>query len=64
MIVEEKLVRWNKKLIKMEIIHPQRKDNKAPKNHFLGIFVARVEVGKLFIYKIIKDIRRKEGLFK
>ena len=40
MIVEEKLDGWNNNLIKTdEVIYPQSKDDKAPKNYFLGIFL-------------------------
>ena len=39
MIVEEKLDGWNNNLIKTDdVIYPQCKDDKAPKNYFLGIF--------------------------
>ena len=43
MIVEENLLGWNNIPVKSkEVIYPQSKDDKAPKNYFLGIFVGLV----------------------
>lgn len=43
MIVEENLEGWNNIPVKSkEVIYPQSKDDKAPKNYFLGIFVVLV----------------------
>ena len=40
MIVEENLDGWNNIPVKSkEVIYPQSKDDKAPKNYFLGIFL-------------------------
>ena len=39
MIVEENVLGWNNIPVKTdEVIYPQAKDDKAPKNYFLGIF--------------------------
>ena len=39
MIIEENLEGWNNIPVKSkEVIYPQSKDDKAPKNYFLGIF--------------------------
>jgi len=42
MIIEENLLGWNNIPVKSkEVIYPQSKDDKAPKNYFLGIFAKK-----------------------
>jgi len=62
MIVEEKLDGWNNNLIKTdEVIYPQSKDNKAPKNYFLGIFCGSRGSGKSFLFtKLLKTLEEKK----
>ena len=61
MIVEEKLDGWNNNLIKTdEVIYPQSKDDKAPKNYFLGIFCGSRGSGKSFLFtKLLKTLEEK-----
>ena len=50
MIVEENVLGWNNIPVKTdEVIYPQAKNDKAPKNYFLGIFVV-VEAQEKVIY--------------
>ena len=62
MIVEEKLDGWNNNLIKTdEVIYPQSKDDKAPKNYFLGIFCGSRGSGKSFLFtKLLKTLEEKK----
>ena len=62
MIVEEKLDGWNNHLIKTdEVIYPQSKDDKAPKNYFLGIFCGSRGSGKSFLFtKLLKTLEEKK----
>ena len=47
MIIEENVNGWNNKPVKTDdVIYPQSKDDKAPKNYFLGIFLACLEIGQ------------------
>ncbi len=50
MIIEENLEGWNNIPVKSkEVVCPQSKDDKAPKNYFLGIFVV-LEAQEKVIY--------------
>ena len=62
MIVEEKLDGWNNNLIKTDdVIYPQCKDDKAPKNYFLGIFCGSRGSGKSYLFtKLLKTLEEKK----
>ena len=62
MIVEEKLDGWNNNLIKTdEVIYPQSKDDKAPKNYFLSIFCGSRGSGKSYLFtKLLKTLEEKK----
>jgi hypothetical protein len=62
MIVEENLNGWNNNLIKTDdIIYPQSKDDKAPKNYFLGIFCGCRGSGKSYLFtKLLKTLEEKK----
>ena len=48
MIIEENLEGWNNNPVKSkEVVYPQSKDDKAPKNYFLGIFCGSRGSGKM-----------------
>ena len=48
MIIEENLLGWNNTPVKSkEVVYPQSKDDKAPKNYFLGIFCGSVVRAKV-----------------
>ena len=50
MIVEENINGWNSKPVKTDdVIYPQSKDDKAPKNYFLGIFCGSRGSGVVYI---------------
>jgi hypothetical protein len=51
MIVEENVLGWNNIPVKTdEVIYPQAKDDKAPKNYFLGIFCGCRGSGKSYLF--------------
>jgi hypothetical protein len=62
MIVEENLDGWNNNLIKTdEVIYPQSKDDKAPKNYFLGTFCGSRGSGKSYLFtKLLKTLEEKK----
>jgi hypothetical protein len=50
MIIEENLLGWNKTPVKSkEVIYPQSRENKAPKNYFLCIFCGSVQVKVIYL---------------
>jgi hypothetical protein len=62
MIVEENLEGWNNIPVKSkEVIYPQSKDDKAPKNYFLGIFCGSRGSGKSYLFtKLLKTLEEKK----
>jgi pantothenate kinase-related protein Tda10 len=58
MIIEESLNGWNNKPVKTaEVVYPQSKDDKAPKNYFLGIFCGSRGSGKSYLFtKLLKTL--------
>jgi hypothetical protein len=56
MIVEENSLGWNNIPVKTkEVIYPQSKDDKAPKNYCLGIFCGSRGSGKSYLFtKLLK----------
>ena len=63
MIVEENLEGWNNIPVKSkEVIYPQSKDDKAPKNYFLGIFCGSRGSGKSYLFtKLLKTLEEKKA---
>ena len=63
MIVEENLLGWNNIPVKSkEVIYPQSKDDKAPKNYFLGIFCGSRGSGKSYLFtKLLKTLEEKKA---
>ena len=62
MIIEENLLGWNDTPVKSkEVIYPQSKDEKAPKNYFLGIFCGSRGSGKSYLFtKLLKTLEEKK----
>ena len=63
MIIEENLLGWNNIPVKSkEIVYPQSKDEKAPKNYFLGIFCGSRGSGKSYLFtKLLKTLEEKKA---
>ena len=62
MIIEENLEGWNNIPVKSkEVVYPQSKDDKAPKNYFLGIFCGSRGSGKSYLFtKLLKTLEEKK----
>ena len=63
MIIEENLLGWNNIPVKSkEVVYPQSKDEKAPKNYFLGIFCGSRGSGKSYLFtKLLKTLEEKKA---
>jgi hypothetical protein len=63
MIVEENINGWNNKPVKTDdVIYPQSKDDKAPKNYFLGIFCGSRGSGKSYLFtKLLKTLEEQKA---
>jgi len=63
MIIEEDLLGWNNTPVKSkEVVYPQSKDEKAPKNYFLGIFCGSRGSGKSYLFtKLLKTLEEKKA---
>ena len=63
MIIEENLLGWNNTPVKSkEVIYPQSKDDKAPKNYFL--FCGSRGSGKSYLFtKLLKILEEKKRKF-
>ena len=63
MIIEESLNGWNNKPVKTaEVVYPQSKDDKAPKNYFLGIFCGSRGSGKSYLFtKLLKTLEEQKA---
>jgi hypothetical protein len=63
MIIEENVLGWNNIPVKTdEVIYPQAKDDKAPKNYFLGIFCGCRGSGKSYLFtKLLKTLEEKKA---
>ena len=63
MIIEENVNGWNNIPVKTDdVIYPQAKDNKAPKNYFLGIFCGSRGSGKSYLFtKLLKTLEEKKA---
>ena len=63
MIIEENVNGWNNKPVKTDdVIYPQSKDDKAPKNYFLGIFCGSRGSGKSYLFtKLLKTLEEQKA---
>jgi hypothetical protein len=63
MIVEENINGWNNKPVKTDdVIYTQAKDDKAPKNYFLGIFCGSRGSGKSYLFtKLLKTLEEQKA---
>jgi hypothetical protein len=64
MILEENLLGWNNTPVKSkEVIYPHSKDDKAPKNYFLGIFCGSGGSGKSYLFtKLLKTLDEEKHI--
>jgi hypothetical protein len=63
MIIEENLKGWNNNPVKTaDVVYPQSKDDKAPKNYFLGIFCGSRGSGKSYLFtKLLKTLEEQKA---
>ena len=63
MITEENVNGWNNNPVKTDdVVYPQAKDDKAPKNYFLGIFCGSRGSGKSYLFtKLLKTLEEKKA---
>jgi hypothetical protein len=63
MIIEENLQGWNNNPVKTaDVVYPQSKDDKAPKNYFLGIFCGSRGSGKSYLFtKLLKTLEEQKA---
>ena len=63
MIIEENVKGWNNNPVKTDdVVYPQSKDDKAPKNYFLGIFCGSRGSGKSYLFtKLLKTLEEQKA---